>query len=447
MTPVDQLELLIEPFRTAVLPHLPAGALAHLRCTCRLLQEVVDFHTGPSWSQAASQLIDPAMIPEAQHGLPVQAKLWAQGRIVAQLLSGDTSAERVHSCSITPSKHSKSPTVQFHGWAPTIGSIPHKLLMRTGVEWQVLDADSGQAVIVAEEGHRLMFVPSWCCKGTHLLLSEDVGNERLAIRVVHASTGHLIAAFEAKSWVFGSAKMNDLEAAVTKVEQEIDEVKAEIQTAVVQGRAEDARQLREKEEQLRKKEEQLREEKLSLLRAPGRFTLKQVMSAPLEQLPGRLSPCKSHSKTKPSAPRTFADILPWEGYVDEAGELEASLNDQDQRYQHSHISIRPGASIPAAADESEGEANTKQFAIKLYNNRLSRAVPTYYREKHSLEALQGCPGVVDLHMAGRLQETLYPCIATVFAGESVKHLSRPQYAAARKALSHLHAARAAHGDI
>ena len=65
--------------------------------------------------------------------------------------------------------------------------------MRTGVEWQVLDADSGQAVIVAEEGHRLMFVPSWCCKGTHLLSSEDVGNERLAIRVVHASTGHLIA--------------------------------------------------------------------------------------------------------------------------------------------------------------------------------------------------------------------------------------------------------------
>ena len=77
------------------------------------------------------------------------------------------------------------------------------------------------------------------------------------------------------------------------------------------------------------------------------------MSAPLEQLPGRLSPCKGHSKTKPSAPRTFADILPWEGCVDEAGELAASLNDQDQRYQHSHISIRPGASIPAAADESE----------------------------------------------------------------------------------------------
>ena len=84
----DQLELLIEPFRSGVLPHLPAGALARLRCTCRLLQEVVDYHTGPSWFQAASQLIESAIVPEAQHGLPVQRTLWTQGRIVAQLLSG-----------------------------------------------------------------------------------------------------------------------------------------------------------------------------------------------------------------------------------------------------------------------------------------------------------------------------------------------------------------------
>ena len=65
-------------------------------------------------------------------------------------------------------------------------------------EWQVLDAKSRQAVIVAELCGRSMMstglgVPSWCCKGAHLLLSEDAGAIHMVIRVVDASTGHLIA--------------------------------------------------------------------------------------------------------------------------------------------------------------------------------------------------------------------------------------------------------------
>ena len=64
--------------------------------------------------------------------------------------------------------------------------------------------------------------------------------------------------------------MNALEAAVAKVEHEIDQVEADIKTADAQGRAEDARQLRRKEEQLRRKEEQLREKNLIALRASGK---------------------------------------------------------------------------------------------------------------------------------------------------------------------------------
>lgn len=67
-----------------------------------------------------------------------------------------------------------------------------------------------------------------------------------------------------------AADMQSLEAAVTKVEHEIDHVEADIKTAVAQGRVEDARQLRRKEEQLRRKEEQLRAEELIPLRASGK---------------------------------------------------------------------------------------------------------------------------------------------------------------------------------
>ena len=67
-----------------------------------------------------------------------------------------------------------------------------------------------------------------------------------------------------------AADMNALEAAIAKVEREIDQVEGDTNTAVEQGRADDARQLRRKEEQLRRKEEQLREKELIALRAPGK---------------------------------------------------------------------------------------------------------------------------------------------------------------------------------
>ena len=50
-------------------------------------------------------------------------------------------------------------------------------------------------------------------------------------------------------------------------------------------------------------------------------------------------------------------------------------------------------------------------------------------------------------MAGRLQDSLYPCIVTRLAGSPAKQLSHKQRAAAKAALKNLHAAGAAHGDV
>ena len=88
-----------------------------------------------------------------------------------------------------------------------------------------------------------------------------------------------------------------------------------------------------------------------------------------------------------------------------------------------------------------------QFAVKLYDNRLPKAVRNYLQEKKCLLALRQCPGVVHLEAAGRLQDSLYPCICTVFAGSPSKHLSRQQRVTAKQAIEHMHAAGAAHGDI
>ncbi|KAK9817326.1 hypothetical protein WJX74_005231 [Apatococcus lobatus] len=94
-----------------------------------------------------------------------------------------------------------------------------------------------------------------------------------------------------------------------------------------------------------------------------------------------------------------------------------------------------------------GQVNGKQYAVKLYNIRLPEAIPAYHNEKHCLNALQDCPGVVQLHAAGRLQETAYPCIVTVAAGNPCQCLSGQQRIAARQAILQLHGAGAAHGDI
>ena len=64
--------------------------------------------------------------------------------------------------------------------------------------------------------------------------------------------------------------MDALEAAIGKVEREIDQVIADAKTAADQGRAEDLRDLRREKEQLRREKEQLDEKELIALRASGK---------------------------------------------------------------------------------------------------------------------------------------------------------------------------------
>ena len=92
----------------------------------------------------------------------------------------------------------------------------------------------------------------------------------------------------------------------------------------------------------------------TFLHASGLHTLKAVISQPLEQLPGRISPRKSSSKTFPSSPRTFADIESWPEFLPEAASLENSLDDTVRSYRQTALSIVPGESISfSAADECE----------------------------------------------------------------------------------------------
>ena len=95
----------------------------------------------------------------------------------------------------------------------------------------------------------------------------------------------------------------------------------------------------------------------------------------------------------------------------------------------------------------QGVAEDEKYAVKLYDNRYPEAINAYFHEKRCLQALGGCASIVHFKMAGRLQDTLYPCIVTTFAGSPVSQLSRHQRRAASKALDRLHAIGASHGDI
>ena len=96
---------------------------------------------------------------------------------------------------------------------------------------------------------------------------------------------------------------------------------------------------------------------------------------------------------------------------------------------------------------SQGEVDERQYAVKLIDNRLPKGVKAFHHEKRCLLALANCDGVVRFHAAGRLQDTLYPCISTEHAGRPSLHLSSSQRAEAKRAIKSLHAAGAAHGDI
>lgn len=95
----------------------------------------------------------------------------------------------------------------------------------------------------------------------------------------------------------------------------------------------------------------------------------------------------------------------------------------------------------------QGGVAGKRCAVKLYDSQRPGSLKAYFQEKRCLQALDMRASVVHLRMAGRLQDTLYPCIATCFAGKPVRKLSRAQRSAASKALNSLHAVGACHGDI
>ncbi len=95
----------------------------------------------------------------------------------------------------------------------------------------------------------------------------------------------------------------------------------------------------------------------------------------------------------------------------------------------------------------QGQVNNERFAVKLYDNRQAEAINSYFNEKACLQALGSCSSVVKLKMAGRLQDSLYPCIVTMYAGEPVQRLTAVHRSQAKKAIVTLHQAGAAHGDI
>ena len=95
------------------------------------------------------------------------------------------------------------------------------------------------------------------------------------------------------------------------------------------------------------------------------YTLKAVISHPLEKLPGRISPRKSASKTFPTSPRTFRSIESWPELLTEAAQLEESLDDTVHAYRQTALSIVPGDSISPAADESEVRGCIMAFVYGL----------------------------------------------------------------------------------
>lgn len=95
----------------------------------------------------------------------------------------------------------------------------------------------------------------------------------------------------------------------------------------------------------------------------------------------------------------------------------------------------------------QGAVAGKECAVKLYDSQRPGGLSVYFHEKHCLQALENRAFVVRFKMAGRLQDTSYPCIVTAFAGKPVSKLSHAQRRTANEALTSLHAIGACHGDI
>ncbi|KAK9829488.1 hypothetical protein WJX72_006168 [[Myrmecia] bisecta] len=91
------------------------------------------------------------------------------------------------------------------------------------------------------------------------------------------------------------------------------------------------------------------------------LTLYEVVTYPVPQLTKALSPSPSASKTQPSQPRTFSDILPWLEFIPGCQESLRNL-DNSERIYHAPLSgrIRPGAFRPAA---DEGEVRGRVLSL------------------------------------------------------------------------------------
>ncbi len=63
----------------------------------------------------------------------------------------------------------------------------------------------------------------------------------------------------------------------------------------------------------------------------------------------------------------------------------------------------------------QGQVNNERYAVKLYDNRQPEAKYAYFNEKACLQALGSCSSVIKLKMAGHLQDSLHPCIVTMYA--------------------------------
>lgn len=78
-----------------------------------------------------------------------------------------------------------------------------------------------------------------------------------------------------------------------------------------------------------------------------------MFKTPLPHLHPRLIPHQSFSKTKPSTPRTFSDILPWSEFTPGAYGLEESLDDVVVKYKIPSTTMEDATGLSSAADESE----------------------------------------------------------------------------------------------
>ncbi|DBB14149.1 TPA: hypothetical protein ACH3X3_001100 [Trebouxia sp. C0006] len=163
---------------------------------------------------------------------------------------------------------------------------------------------------------------------------------------------------------------NQLQAVKQEVEKvcaQIDKAEGELAKAKAETDNKEVDFLRNTLVELHRKENTLLEQKTILLQvqAPGLLTLKQVVSSPLQQLHARLSPRRSTSKTIPSAPRTFSDILSWPEFVSEACQLEGSLDDAIHQYALPTVTMQAATGISSAADESEVRGAIMSFLYSI----------------------------------------------------------------------------------